>query len=86
MIRAIISFYKKNNSENIYTKIRQEIAYAILLGLEILIAVDIMRSIDTNLDLTSIFSLGLIVMIRTILSISLEWEIEDRVPWRRTEK
>lgn len=84
--RASVSVYHKTSDEtHIYTHIREEIARAILLGLEILIAVDIIKTVSSDLTMENITTLGLIVLIRTVLSISLEWEIENRLPWKKTE-
>ena len=63
--------------------IREEIARSILLGLEILIAVDIIKTVTTDLALTSVLTLGLIIIIRTLLSVSLEWKIEKKFPWQK---
>lgn len=63
--------------------IREEIARSILLGLEILIAVDIIKTVTTDLALTSILTLGLIIIIRTLLAVSLEWEIGKKFPWQK---
>ncbi len=51
IFHAIREVFWHKNTLNIYTTIRKEIAYALLLGLEILIAVDIIKSIDANLDI-----------------------------------
>lgn len=66
-----------------YTHIREEIARAILLGLGILIAVDIIKTVITDLALTSVLTLRLIIVIRTLLAVSLEWEIEKKFPWQK---
>ena len=66
-----------------YTYIREEIARSILLGLGILIAVDIIKTVTTDLALTSVLTLGLTIIIRTLLSVSLEWEIEKKFPWQK---
>ena len=66
-----------------YTHIREEIARAILLGLEIFIAVDIIKTVTTDLTLISVLTLGLIIIIRMLLSVSLEWEIEKKFPWQK---
>ena len=66
-----------------YTHIREEIARSILFELEILIAVDIIKTVTTDLTLTSVLTLGLIIIIRTLLSVSLEWEIEKKFPWQK---
>lgn len=68
-IKAAIHF--KNSEKHIYTHMREEIGRSILLGLEILIAVDIVKTVTTALTLESVINLGLIVLIRTFLSLSL---------------
>ena len=59
---------------------------AILLGLEILIIADIVRTITIDPTLESVITLGVLVLVRTFLSFSLEIELEGVVPWRRSEK
>jgi len=56
---------------------------AILLGLEILVAADIIETVLIEPTLDRAASLSLIVIIRTILSLSIEYEINERVPWRK---
>ena len=51
-----------------------------------MIAVDIIKTMDQNLSFESLGVLAVAIIIRTILSISLEWEIEDKLPWRKSEK
>lgn len=84
-IHAIVNYLRKNSRENIYATIRIEIAHAILLGLEILIAVDIIKTVTTELTIENMLILAFIVFIRTILSISLEVEIEGKFPWQSKE-
>lgn len=55
----------------------------LLLGLEILVAADLVRTIAIAPTLDNVFTLGLIVLIRTFLSFSLETEISGMPPWRR---
>jgi uncharacterized membrane protein len=61
---------------NYYVSYRQDVGRAILLGLEFLIAGDLIRTVVVAV-------LGLIVLIRTFLSLSLQLEIEGRLPWQR---
>ena len=56
---------------------------AVLLGLEFLIAGDIIRTVVVAPTLQNVFALGLIVTIRTFLSLSLQLELEGRWPWQR---
>ncbi|MDM9627584.1 DUF1622 domain-containing protein [Rhizobium sp. S152] len=66
-----------------YSRYRANLGRGILLGLEILIGADIIATIVSPLTWTSVGILGLIVLIRTFLSFSLEAEIDGEWPWRR---
>ncbi len=65
-----------------YRRFRQQLGQAILLGLELLVAGDIVRTVAAQPTLTSIAVLGGIVLIRTFLSFSLEVELTGRWPWQ----
>ena len=65
-----------------YTEIRQTVGKSILLGLEVLIAADIMATVVTEPTLRNVLVLGIIVLIRTFLSLSLQVELEGRFPWQ----
>jgi hypothetical protein len=65
-----------------YDVYRERVGRALLLGLEILVAADIIRTVALEPTLGSIASLGLLVLIRTFLSWSLVVEIEGRWPWQ----
>lgn len=80
----LINVRKKESSN--YSKLRQNLGKAILLGLEILIAADIMATVVAEPTLRSVSILGLIVLIRTFLSLSLQVEIEGRFPWQKDPK
>ena len=66
-----------------YEKARHDIGRAILLGLEVLIIADIVLTITIHPTLESALALGLIVVVRTFLSFSLEIELDGVVPWRK---
>jgi len=74
-----------HNTGNYYASYRQDIGRAILLGLEFLIAGDIIRTVVVAPTIQNVLVLGLIVLIRTFLSLSLQLEIEGRLPWRRAD-
>ncbi|MGK7867160.1 DUF1622 domain-containing protein [Falsiroseomonas sp. E2-1-a20] len=61
---------------------RANLGRAILLGLELLVAADIVHTVAAPMTLTTVAALGLVVLIRTVLSLSLEVEIEGRWPWQ----
>ena len=64
---------------------RKSLGRSILTGLELLVAADIIRTVAIEPTLQSVLVLGMIVLIRTFLSMSLEVEIEGKWPWRRGE-
>jgi uncharacterized membrane protein len=66
-----------------YRTYRQDLGRAILLGLELLIAGDIIRTVGVAPTLENVFILALIVVIRTFLSMALQLEVEGRWPWQR---
>ncbi|MEK1894315.1 MAG: DUF1622 domain-containing protein [Rhizobium sp.] len=69
-----------------YARYRANLGRGILLGLEILIGADIIATIISPLTWESVGLLGLIVLIRTFLSFSLEAEIDGEWPWRKQER
>ena len=66
-----------------YQTLRETFGGVLLLGLEILVAADLVRTVAVEPTLENVTILGLIVLIRTFLSFSLEIEIEGVPPWRR---
>ncbi len=68
-----------------YKMLRQQLGKAILLGLEILVAGDIISTVVTEPTMEKVLTLGVIVLIRTFLSFSLEIELEGKVPWKESE-
>lgn len=66
-----------------YDALRRGLGRAILVGLELLVAADIIRTVAIEPTLQSVGVLGLIVLVRTFLSWSLEVEINGRWPWQR---
>ena len=69
----------------VYQRLRQELGETILLGLELLVAGDIVRTVASSPNLTSVGILGAIVLIRTFLSFSLQVEVTGRWPWQKRE-
>jgi uncharacterized membrane protein len=68
-----------------YKGLRTNLGNAILLGLEFLVAADIIRTVAVKTTLQNVAILGLIVLIRTFLSWSLDVEIDGVWPWRRAQ-
>jgi uncharacterized membrane protein len=69
-----------------YDRYRARLGRTLLLGLEILVAADVVRTVALDPTLESVAVLGLLVLIRTFLSWSLEVEIQNRWPWQRPEQ
>lgn len=74
---------RKRDVFQAWTRSRQVLARSILLGLEFLVAGDIVRTVAITATFASVGVLGLIVLIRTFLSLALEVETEGRWPWQR---
>jgi uncharacterized membrane protein len=73
-------------AESQYQKLKVRLGKALLLGLEILVAADIIRTVALEATLESVMVLGLLVLIRTFLSWALVVEIEGRWPWQPKSK
>jgi uncharacterized membrane protein len=70
---------------DVYRRFRQQLSRAILLGLELLVAGDIVRTVAASPSLTGVAVLAAIVLIRTFLSFSLEVETTGRWPWQQRD-
>ncbi len=66
----------------VYRALRSFVGRTILLSVEILVAADLIKTVAVDPSLENVGSLAIIVLIRTVLSFSLDIEIEGRVPWR----
>jgi uncharacterized membrane protein len=75
----------RDGAHDQYRQYRQAIGRAILLGLEILVGADIIRTVAVDPTFTSAGVLAVIVAIRTFLSFSLEVELEGRWPWQQRQ-
>jgi uncharacterized membrane protein len=81
-LAALVITLRDRARSGIYKAFRYRLGRAIILGLELLVASDILRTISTRPTLTGVAVLGGIVLIRTFLSFSLEVELEGRWPWQ----
>ncbi len=80
-VRAV----RHRDAKTAYEQYRANLGRGILLGLEFLIGADIIATVTSPLTWESVGLLGAIVLIRTLLSFSLETEIEGVAPWRRRD-
>ncbi len=74
---------REDQGTTAYQQFRRRIGRSILLGLEILVAADIIHTVATTPTFQSLGVLGLLILIRTFLSIEIEMELEGRWPWQR---
>jgi uncharacterized membrane protein len=82
-VLAVVAGRRSGWSAKTYLVLRRAFGGTLLLGLEVLVAADLVRTIAVSPTLDNVLVLGLIVVIRTVLSFSLETEIEGVAPWRR---
>ena len=80
---AIRCLLRTRDARASYLVLRESFGGAILLALEVLVAADLVRTVAVAPTLENVAILGLIVLIRTVLSFALEIEIEGVAPWRR---
>lgn len=79
---AGMSWRRTGNGHLAYRQLRVSFGAVLLLGLEILVAADLIRTIAVAPSIENVLALGVIVLIRTFLSFSLQIEIDGRLPWR----
>lgn len=84
-VAASIAFLRQRRGpgNGAYHRFRSSLGRAILLGLEFLVAADIINTVAIEPTLESVAVLGGIVLIRTFLSFSLEVEIDGKWPWQK---
>ena len=82
-VLAVLAWRRARSGQRAYKALRQAFGGTLLLSLEILVAADLIRTIAVSPTLDNVLVLGLIVLIRTFLSFSLEIEITGMPPWRR---
>ena len=79
---ALVRAARGMAGSHLYEWYRQTLARAILLGLEFLVAADIINTVAVDPSFRSVGVLGLIVLVRTFLSFTLELDISGRWPWQ----
>jgi uncharacterized membrane protein len=75
--------YRNDPEGSAYSDFRRELGRSIIVGLEFLIAGDIIRTVIVADTLENVTILGLIILIRTFLSFTLHLEVEGHWPWQR---
>lgn len=80
---VVVSLGRRRGAGQVYQLTRRLLGGSILLSLEVLVAADLIRTMTIDPTLESVAVLGLIVVIRTVLSFAIEIELEGVAPWRR---
>lgn len=84
IIGSLRLFLKKKEQSVVYKYFRKTLGEGILLGLELLVAADIINSVAVEPTFKSIGVLGLIIIVRTFLSFTLEVEMNGHWPWQKS--
>ena len=82
LARYLVRFFIDRGQGDLYRELKVSLGKALLLGLEVLVAADIVHTVALEATLESVFVLGLLVLIRTFLSWALVVEIEGHWPWQ----
>jgi uncharacterized membrane protein len=79
---AAVRWRRTGDGHLAYQRLRASFGAVLLLGLEILVAADLIRTIAVAPSIQNVLALGIVVLIRTFLSFSLQIEIDGTLPWR----
>ena len=82
LMNAFGQWWRDVKFDTIYRDVRQSLGRGILLGLEFLVAADIIHTVAVELTLNTVGLLAIVVLIRTFLSFTLELELTGRWPWQ----
>lgn len=84
--RAVLRRLQRRAWETVFIETRIGLGRVLLLGLEVLIAADIILTVGLELTLSNVAALGLLVLVRTFLSWAIEVETDGHWPWNMAEK
>jgi len=77
--------FERRGVESYYEVARRGFGRPLLLGLEVLVAADIIQTVTVDRSLENVASLGILVLIRVVLSFSLDTEVDGVAPWKRAQ-
>ncbi|MDP3208425.1 MAG: DUF1622 domain-containing protein [Rhodoglobus sp.] len=83
IVLGVRSLAVHSDGPRAFKTLRDSLGLVILLGLEVLVAADLVRTVTSTPSLIDAVVLAIVVLIRTVLSFSLQIEIEGVAPWRR---
>ena len=82
LLLAVFKLLARTDGREIFRETRRRLAIGILLGLEFLVAADIINTVAVELTFKTVGVLAIVVLIRTFLSFTLEVELTGRWPWQ----
>ena len=85
VVAAFRILSRQETSEQIFRELRQRLGRGILLGLELLVAADIIHTVAVELSFETVGVLSIIVLIRTFLSFTLAVELTGKLPWQHDD-
>ena len=85
LVALAMSLRDFRNISTLFNDVRRDFGRPLILGLEILVAADIIETVTVDASLDSVAVLGILVLVRTALSFSLDIEVDGILPWRRVE-
>jgi uncharacterized membrane protein len=85
LVRYVVELARRTPTIEAFGDLRANLGRGILLGLEILVVADIIRTIVVTPTLESAATLGLIVLVRIVLSFAIDVEVDGVAPWRKAE-
>jgi uncharacterized membrane protein len=86
LVGGVVQLARGSSMPAAFDQVRAHLGRAILLGLEILVVADIIRTIVVSPTLSSALTLGLIVIVRIALSFAIDVEVEGVAPWRKAAR
>jgi uncharacterized membrane protein len=85
VVAMVLGVKNFKDMSKFFADVRRDFGRPLILGLEILVAADIIKTITVDASLESVVVLGILVAVRIALSFSLDIEVDGMVPWRRAE-
>jgi uncharacterized membrane protein len=82
---ALIGLGRRKSADQVYVDFKRALTRSVLISLELLVIADLVATIAIELTLSRLIAFGLLIVIRTVLSLSLEVEIDGTWPWRRKQ-
>lgn len=82
---AIRAVSDRLGGEPVFPGVRRRFGQSLILGVEVLVAADIIKTVTVDATIENVLALGVLVLVRTLISFSISTEINGIVPWRRAE-